>query len=171
MLSLRREFKEFEVEQVEPDLGRIRFMRRDRFTDVETGEPVQKKIRLLKYIRMHGGRWRVARRLSCRGGEVWAKVLVSRARLRSRAGSGHYAGCEPSPCAPLNPGSPPTGGTRPSGRGKAAPAACPQAAPRSSSAGSQASRAPHLRDSPPMAMYPVHLEISIIGSWRLRATT
>lgn len=54
------EFTELEVDWVEPDLARVRFMRRDFFTDLDTGRRIKRHKRLDKTLRRVAGRWKVA---------------------------------------------------------------------------------------------------------------
>jgi hypothetical protein len=51
------EFTQVEVEQSRADRARIRFLRRDRFTDVVTSRRIQKQIRLAKDLVLRDGRW------------------------------------------------------------------------------------------------------------------
>ena len=55
------EFQELVVDEIGPGMARIRFLRRDRFTDALTGRRVQKQIWLDKYLRRYDGHWRLSR--------------------------------------------------------------------------------------------------------------
>lgn len=54
------EFHEVEIERVSETEARVRFLRRDRFTDRATGRRIEKSIRLQKQLQRINGRWRVA---------------------------------------------------------------------------------------------------------------
>lgn len=55
------EFREVVVEQPGQDRARVRFLREDRFTDVETGDRVEKRIVLEKALLLRDGHWMVTR--------------------------------------------------------------------------------------------------------------
>src|SRR5262245_9388636 len=55
------EFSEVIVDQNGGDRAHVRFVRRDRFTDVKTGDRVLKKIQLEKALLLRDGYWRVTR--------------------------------------------------------------------------------------------------------------
>ncbi len=55
------EFSEVVVEQPAEDRARVRFVRRDRFTDQRTGERVEKRILLEKALLLRDGHWMVTR--------------------------------------------------------------------------------------------------------------
>lgn len=55
------EFTDVIVEQPAQDRARVRFLRRDRFTDQQTGERLEKSIRLEKALLLRDGHWLVTR--------------------------------------------------------------------------------------------------------------
>lgn len=55
------EFSDVIVEQTAPDHARVRFLRRDRFTDQKTGDRVEKHILLEKALLLRDGHWLVTR--------------------------------------------------------------------------------------------------------------
>ncbi len=59
--ELNVELSQLEVVERGGDSARIRFLRRDRFTDLETGSRVEKRIRLERTLRKHDGFWKLAR--------------------------------------------------------------------------------------------------------------
>jgi hypothetical protein len=56
------EFSQLEVDHLQADQARIRFLRRDRFTDVSTSRRIEKQLRLVKNLILRDGRWRIGTR-------------------------------------------------------------------------------------------------------------
>jgi hypothetical protein len=56
------EFSELEVDRLEVDRARVRFLRRDRFTDVQTSRRIEKRVRLVKNLLLRDGRWCIGTR-------------------------------------------------------------------------------------------------------------
>ncbi len=55
------EFSEVVVEQPSENQAHVRFVRQDRFTDIETGDRVEKRIQLEKALLLRDGHWLVTR--------------------------------------------------------------------------------------------------------------
>ena len=53
------EFSELRVERLSDEAVRIRFVRRDRFTDPRNGSRYDKRIRLTRELRRSNGRWKL----------------------------------------------------------------------------------------------------------------
>jgi hypothetical protein len=59
--KLAHYFRDVIAEHNVEDRARVRFLRRDRFTDQETGERLEKSIRLEKALLLRDGHWLVTR--------------------------------------------------------------------------------------------------------------
>jgi len=56
------EFSDLEVDHLDVNRARVRFLRRDRFTDVQTSRRVEKRLRLVKNLVLRDGRWCIGTR-------------------------------------------------------------------------------------------------------------